>query len=61
MNKKRISIIISLFLLLFPFASINAEYKITLDDLAEKCDTINYEILCTIGARVPRVFIDNNK
>ena len=35
--------------------------KITLDDLAEKCDTINYEILCTIGARVPRVFIDNNK
>ena len=33
--------------------------NITLDDLAEKCDTINYEILCTIGARVPRIFIDN--
>ena len=33
--------------------------KITLDDLANKCDTINYEILCTIGARVPRKFIDN--
>lgn len=35
--------------------------NITLDDLAEKCDTINYEILCTIGSRVPRKFIDNNK
>lgn len=38
MNKKRISIIISLFLLLFPFASINAEYKITLDDLKKSWD-----------------------
>ncbi len=35
--------------------------NITLDDLAEKCDTINYEILCTIGARVPRKFVDNKK
>lgn len=35
--------------------------NITLDELADKCDTINYEILCTIGARVPRVFIDNKK
>ena len=35
--------------------------NITLDDLAEKCDTINYEILCTIGVRVPRKFIDNIK
>jgi alanine racemase len=35
--------------------------NITLDDLAKKCDTINYEILCTIGVRVPRKFIDNNK
>lgn len=35
--------------------------NITLNDLAEKCDTINYEILCTIGSRVPRIFIDNNK
>ena len=33
--------------------------NITLDELAEKCDTINYEILCTIGFRVPRKFIDN--
>jgi alanine racemase len=35
--------------------------NITLDELAEKCSTINYEILCTIGARVPRIFIDNSK
>jgi len=35
--------------------------NITLDELADKCDTINYEILCTIGARVPRNFIDNKK
>ena len=35
--------------------------NITLDQLAEKCDTINYEILCTIGSRVPRKFIDNKK
>ena len=31
--------------------------NITLDELAEKCETINYEILCTISARVPRKFI----
>ena len=35
--------------------------NITLDELAEKCDTINYEILCTISNRVPRIFIDNTK
>ena len=31
--------------------------NITLEDLANKCDTINYEILSTISARVPRKFI----
>lgn len=30
--------------------------NITLEELAEKCDTINYEILCTISERVPRIF-----
>ena len=30
--------------------------NITLEDLANKCDTINYEILCTISKRVPRIF-----
>ena len=32
--------------------------NITLEELAEKCDTINYEILCTIGQRVPRRFVN---
>lgn len=32
--------------------------NITLEQLAEKCGTINYELLCTVGARIPRVFID---
>ena len=31
--------------------------NITVEDLAQKCGTINYEILCTIGERVPRKFI----
>ena len=30
---------------------------ITINDIAKKCDTINYEILSTIGRRVPRKFI----
>ncbi len=30
---------------------------IKVEDLARKCNTINYEILCTIGSRVPRMFI----
>ena len=30
--------------------------KITLEDVAEKCGTINYEILSCISDRVPRVF-----
>ena len=33
--------------------------NIMVEDLAEKCDTINYEILCTISDRVPRVFIES--
>jgi alanine racemase len=31
--------------------------KIKLEDVAKKCDTINYEIMSTISSRVPRVFI----
>ena len=34
--------------------------NIMLEELANKCDTINYEILCTISERVPRKFISNN-
>lgn len=32
--------------------------NITVEELAERCDTINYEILCTISDRVPRVFVE---
>ena len=31
--------------------------NIKLEDIAAKCNTINYEILCTIGERIPRKFI----
>ena len=30
--------------------------NITLEDIAEKCNTINYEILSNISYRVPRIF-----
>ena len=30
----------------------------TLEEMSDICDTINYEILCTISDRVKRVFID---
>ncbi len=32
--------------------------QITLDEIAHKCHTINYEIISTISARVPRKFIN---
>lgn len=32
--------------------------NITLEQLAQKCNTINYEILCTVSDRVPRKFIN---
>ena len=32
--------------------------NITLEEVANKCDTINYEILSTISSRVPRKFIN---
>ncbi|MFZ5354464.1 MAG: alanine racemase [Bacillota bacterium] len=34
---------------------------ISIDELAEKLGTINYEIVCMIGKRVPRVYIRNGK
>ncbi len=33
------------------------QYNITVEDIAKTCGTINYEIISTIGARVPRVYI----
>lgn len=32
--------------------------EITVDEIAQKLDTINYEVLCTISYRVPRVYKD---
>ncbi len=32
--------------------------NITLEEIADLCDTINYEILCGIGNRVKRVYVD---
>ena len=33
----------------------------TADDLARCADTINYEVVCTISKRVPRLFVHNEK
>jgi alanine racemase len=32
--------------------------RIEVDELAGLCETINYEIICSVGSRVPRVYID---
>ena len=34
---------------------------ISLDEIATKCSTINYEILCGIGLRVPRIIYKNGR
>ena len=34
---------------------------ITAEELARLQNTINYEIVCNIGKRVPRVYIKNNQ
>jgi len=31
--------------------------KPTVDELADQLDTINYEIVCSVGKRVPRIFV----
>jgi alanine racemase len=33
------------------------ENRILADEIAEKTGTINYEIVCRIGQRVPRVYL----
>lgn len=35
--------------------------EITIDDIAERLETINYEIPCMIGPRVPRLFRENGE
>ncbi|MET3698557.1 alanine racemase [Bacillus oleivorans] len=34
---------------------------VTIDEVAERLDTINYEVACMISSRVPRIFIKNNQ
>lgn len=33
----------------------------TVDDIAARTDTINYEIVCSVGERVPRFFLRHNR
>jgi len=33
--------------------------SITADEMAASLDTINYEITCLVGKRVPRVYVKN--
>lgn len=33
--------------------------RITAEELAKKMNTINYEVVCRIGPRVPRVYISS--
>lgn len=37
------------------------DQSVTVDDIAERLGTINYEITCAVGRRVPRVYIKNGK
>jgi alanine racemase len=37
------------------------EEAITMDEIADKLDTINYEIPCTISTRVPRIYMRNGE
>ncbi|MCA1061544.1 alanine racemase [Rossellomorea aquimaris] len=37
------------------------EEDITMDEIAQKLDTINYEIPCIISTRVPRIYIRNGE
>jgi len=35
--------------------------EITVDELADKIGTINYEIVCVVGKRIPRVYLQDGK
>lgn len=37
-----------------------ADLEITLESVAQKCNTISYEILCGFNERIPRVYVTNN-
>ena len=37
------------------------EEEIPVDEISDMLDTINYEVTCLVGKRIPRVYIRNNK
>ena len=39
----------------------DGEDEITAEELADLCGTISYEIICTLGARIPRQYRDGEK
>ena len=39
----------------------DGESEITVDEMAKVLHTINYEIFCLIGRRVPRIYLEDNK
>lgn len=46
-----------------PFVLIGADgtERITAEEVADKMGTINYEVVCMISSRVPRVFVDGER
>ncbi|WP_129598204.1 alanine racemase [Anaerophilus nitritogenes] len=43
------------------FIGTDGKNTILADDLANQLDTINYEIVCMLGRRIPRIYIKNNE
>ncbi len=39
----------------------DGDSSVTLDDIANICNTISYEIMCNISIRMPRVYVKENK
>ena len=35
--------------------------EITIEDVAKSIGTVNYEVICIIGRRIPRVYLQNEK
>src|SRR5699024_9223851 len=40
---------------------VQGDEEVTVEEVASYTDTINYEVICTISARVPRVYIRNGE
>ena len=39
----------------------NEQACVTVEDIAQHMNTINYEVICLIGKRVPRVYVKDNQ